>query len=374
MRVVARALALAALIIGAPSRPARADEVPTLQPPAAEAGDISAEFQSEQFLGDLNKPVGLAFRIGVGETVAPELYFAEAAAGRVSRVRLGAGQQPAPFIEGFPTRASKSLNGAEIGPLGLAFITRTKLAVGEAGAGPGVDLVRVYSLGEGPASLRYDQTDHVVGPVKPTRQPAQGGFYALALLADNALVVSSLEAGETADGGQPVPGGPWLLKATVNANKAADLQRLASSSSPGPPGPFAGVTFHSDPNLPYVVASAPGVADESPDSALAWFSLQSGRVAMALPSGLRDVMAVAYSQSGQLYVADASWADPAAGGVYRIDAAMVDGLQACRPVKIAAVPCPAALAFGPDGKLYVSSWGDPDDDASGQVVRITGKF
>jgi hypothetical protein len=56
----------------------------------------------------------------------------------------------------------------------------------------------------------------------------------------------------------------------------------------------------------------------------------------------------------------------------------VDGRESCRPVKIAAIKRPTALAFTADGALYVTAFGDSagDDDGAkpaGALLRITPK-
>lgn len=371
LRLTLASLALLAVL----PRLACAQSTESVAPRIAEPGDASADFQVVPFLENLANPAGLTFGAGPSDEVGAMLYFSESSAGRVVRTLVNDSPAAYAVIEGFPTRPCPALGGAKVGPLGLAFLTRTKLAVGEGGAGPGEDLVRVYQLTGARAAQPYGKYDHAVGPIRGTRRPPQGGFVALAQLTDSALFAASLECGPVPDDQTAAPP-PWLLKATVDANKAADLQRFADPRKAEASGPFVGATLGSDPDLPYVIAVSPGDAGEAVDSVLAWLSPHSGRVALALPCGLRNAVAVAAapSPSGQLYVADASWSDRAAGGVYRIDAAMVGGRQSCRSVKIADVPCPVSLAFSPEGDLFVASWGAEEADARGKILKIIGEF
>ncbi|MCA9236282.1 MAG: hypothetical protein KDA44_12485 [Planctomycetales bacterium] len=351
------------------------DAPPRFAPP----GDATEDFAVEPLIGNLAGPCGLVLRPGSPDGEPPELFFSEAAAGRVMRLQLGDELAAMAAVEGFPTRPCDALGGAHVGPLGLAFLTRTKLAVGEAGLGPGADLVRVYVIDA--AAAAYDAVDATVGPITAGRRPAEGAFFGLALLEDGALFATALAAEsketkatkEEGDQDDSPADEAFLLKATVDANQVADLQRFVQLSDAGGSHPTA-VTLNPNPDAQYLLVGLQGRADDAADSAIAFYSPHSGRQALTLPCGLRDVVALAYSPRGQLYAADASWADPAAGGIYRIDAAMIDGRQACRPVKIAAIVRPVSLAFGGDGNLYAAAWGAAGADAAGEIVRITGAF
>jgi hypothetical protein len=65
--------------------------------------------------------------------------------------------------------------------------------------------------------------------------------------------------------------------------------------------------------------------------------------------------------------------DPHQGGVFRIDAVSETPAAKCNAVKIADVVRPTALAFGPDGALYVTAFGELDKEESpGVLLKITG--
>jgi hypothetical protein len=103
---------------------------------------------------------------------------------------------------------------------------------------------------------------------------------------------------------------------------------------------------------------------------------------MALPTGLRDVVALAYSpSSNRLYAADLAWSAAGEGGIYRLDAGKVDGRSGLKAIKIASLERPTALAFAADNTLYAVALGAPmkdgdkqDQDAAkkGMLVKITG--
>ena len=82
-----------------------------------------------------------------------------------------------------------------------------------------------------------------------------------------------------------------------------------------------------------------------------------------MATNLKQLVGLAYSPtSGSLYAADF------AGGIHRIDDASEPGRPACRTVKVADVSKPTALAFAPDGALYVVTFGSADDDGTLEVV------
>ena len=120
-----------------------------------------------------------------------------------------------------------------------------------------------------------------------------------------------------------------------------------------------------------------GQADDSGaarDSRLTYYTLESGTLALDLETNLYDIMALAYSPSGNLYAVDCAWNAMEEGGVYRLDDARQEGRQACQAVKIASVTRGVALAFDPEGALYVTALGVGENEKQGTVIKITGDF
>ena len=99
------------------------------------------------------------------------------------------------------------------------------------------------------------------------------------------------------------------------------------------------------------------------DGRLLFYNPIDGEVELAMPTDLRQLTGLTYNPtSGNLFAADF------AGGVYRIEDASEAGRPACRAVKIADVNRPTALAFAPDGSLYVVTFGDRDDNGTLTVL------
>jgi hypothetical protein len=376
LRETFRSMFIAASVLNGPvglAQEAASNELkrPLPAPPAyAEPGDESAQFTVETLARGLDNPCGLAVRPGTPAGGAYELFLSESGAGRVVRLTTDKPAEATPAITGFPIGEFGESAKYKIGPLGLEFITRAKLAVGTGGLPDGEDIVQVYALPPDGAPLSYEQADHQVGPTTagPRSKTGEGNFFGLAKIdddAEKALFVTS--KGDDAEG--------WVLKASMTANKLADLQPfIATRRVTGVPTPAA-VTVNPKPRAHYLVVGQIGEVAGERDSVITFYGPASGEPALSLKTGLFDIAGLAYSlTSGDLYALDFAWAEPRAGGVYRIDAAQVEGRESARAVKIASVQRPTALAFTPDGTLYVTAFGERnsvDAPPSGVLLKIT---
>jgi hypothetical protein len=333
-------------------------------PPFAEARDESDLYAVETVIANLDNPASVAVRPGWTATGPFELYIAESGAGQVVRLMSDNATSATPAVTGFPLKRLDGDPGFEVGPLGLEFLSRNRLAVGTGGLGAGADLVRVYALPDDNAAIPYEKADHSAGPVAPgSRSKAgEGVFFSLAKT-DKALFVAPHSGDDQG----------WILKALLDANRAAALEpAMATRATAGVPSPAA-VTVDPRPQHHYLVVGQRGLPTAERDSRLTMYSPTSGAVALNLNAGLRDIFALAYSPTGDLYAADFSSAQPDEGGVFRLEAARVDGRESCRAVKIAGVVRPTALAFTADGALYVTAFGarSDDDRPSGALLKVT---
>ncbi len=342
---------------------------PRESPPAfAEPGDESSKYNVEKIATNLDNPLGLTLRPGAPAGGAYELFFSESGAARVVRISTDKPAEKTTVITGFPLGAAFD-PAYVVGPLGLEFLTRSKLAVGSNGLGKGEDVVRVYALPADAAAISYEQADHSVGPIpKGARSTTgEGGFFALAKIEDEldkALYVTSA--------GDPDRG--WVLKASIVGNKLADLQPFIAAQHVTGAGPPTAATVNPKSRSHYLLIGQMGDKRGGRDSVLGFYGPSSGTPALVLRIGLYDVTGLAYSPSGDLYGIDWAHADRNSGGVYRIDAAVVERRQAARAVKIAPIERPTSLAFTPDGMLYVTAFGEPtdsDEPPTGQLLKIT---
>ncbi|HMP07480.1 MAG TPA: hypothetical protein PJ982_14110, partial [Lacipirellulaceae bacterium] len=226
--------------------------------------------------------------------------------------------------------------------------------------GAGGDILRVYDLADGTEPRAYDAAEQTLGPIVASGRSATG---------EGAL--ASLSHSEQAAFVVPRVGDRrgWILKAILDGGRLAGLEPfLPVGETTGGDVPSA-LVINPKPHFHYLVA-AHGARTAA--SRVTMFSPASGAVALRLNTGLRHIVGLAYSPSGDLYAVDYGGDDPASGGVYRLEAAKVERRESCRPVKIADAPRPTALAFSPDGLLYVTALGEHsgDDPATGVLLRI----
>jgi hypothetical protein len=354
-----RGILLGALLTTLGVSAVRAAEKP---PAAGEIVDETARYRVETLLAGLDQPTSVALRPGSENLGAAELFVSESGAGRVLRLTVDDPSKSRPVVSGFPIAESSDLPATRVGPLGLAFLSRNRLAVGTGGLGPGADVVRVYNVSDAAAELAYDASDHAAGPVPASDRSADGeGAYWSLAASERAMFVVPRRG--DAQG--------WVLKATLDANRIADLAPMvAVRDLAGAPAPGA-VAVDPRPQLHYLVVGTRGAATAEPDARITMVSPLSGALALNMNTGLRDIAALAYSPapSFDLYAADDSQAEPAAGGVYRIEAVQVDGRSSCRAVKIASAARPTSIAFTSDGAMFVTALGEP---AAGDAAAPAG--
>ncbi len=115
--------------------------------------------------------------------------------------------------------------------------------------------------------------------------------------------------------------------------------------------------------------------NEQRDGVLSFYSGKTRRLLLSLKTDLFDVTALAYSLKAELlYATDFAWMEPKAGGLYRLDMALVGGVQGVKATRIVELDRPTAMVFASDGTLYVTTMGGKEsaNGKSGQVLKITG--
>lgn len=299
----------------------------------------------EVVVAGLHTPWGIAIQPG-----SDAIFLAESGAGRIIRVNK---DKVEPVIVGSPLDTFGKGPRYKIGPLGLAFQDRDTLLVGDGGFAAGQDFVRVFTPpAAGMAALNYEKdVKHKLGPL-PAKEPHQAEGNFLGVVASKTAIYVTCSS-ESAQG--------WIAKAEISGSGYGDLERsIDTRQAKGTNTPTAIVVNERSGDL---VVAQMGSTDQAHDSLLTFYNAKSEKLLMSLPTGLNDILGLAYSpKTGLLYAVDFAWSE-ATGGLYRLDAALEEGRQVVKAVRIATLEKPTALAFNSAGALYVTdvgkSGGDP---------------
>jgi hypothetical protein len=83
---------------------------------------------------------------------------------------------------------------------------------------------------------------------------------------------------------------------------------------------------------------------------------------------------VAYSaKSGNLYALATAYGKDVQG-LFRVDDAREPGEQQIIATNLADIKRATAMAFAPDGALYVTTLGEEDEDDDGALLKVTGNL
>ncbi|REK25681.1 MAG: hypothetical protein DWQ42_10520 [Planctomycetota bacterium] len=289
-------------------------------------------------------------------TISPdgELFVAESGAGRVVHV---VGDQPEALITDFAV-VSAQLAGRQLafGPTSLVALDRQTLAVGHQDSATESARISVFRLpapGESiPASEAIAEFVPRAGQPRPTSEKAAVTSLVLRSGEGNdsksiyATLATASEAG-------------WVGQVDWRSGRAMGRIDPFSRARPATDTrwPRALALSTQSPNQYLVVADA-GQPSADRDSQISFHDLKSRLILLQIPIGLYDVSGVAYSErTPYLYVLDLAMANPQEGGLFRLDQTIANGRQSVKAVKIAALESPTALAFAPNGCLFVTTRG-----------------
>lgn len=324
--------------------------------PAIALGADAKEAKVEPVLGGLDNPVSVALRPSTND-----VYISESGAGRIVRLVVGSPAKAVPVVTDFRVAPFPGIPNLKVGPLGLVFLDRMTLACGSGGLKDEDQTVRLYAVPADDKPKKADEFRQRLGAVRGTAEPhtLEGWFWGLTALPEAIFATSR---GDEAAG--------WICRAFVISDRAADLKSFIQTKPTTKVGSPMGLTVSKRGEL--VVGQA-GQFDASHDSQLSFYNPKNGKLLLTLPTGLMDIVGLDYSpQTGLLYAVDLAVADEKQAGLYRLDAAQQDRHMGVKAVKIAALERPTALAFAPDGTLYVTLLGAAKaaGEKSGQLVKI----
>jgi DNA-binding beta-propeller fold protein YncE len=314
---------------------------------------IAQDTKVEEVIGGLSNPCGVAVQPGTGK-----VFITDSANGRVCRVENGKLQD---VITGSPKDTFGKGPYYDIGPLGLVFSNDGKsLIVGDGGYKDGEECIRVYTVPEaGKPPLNYEKdASQKLGPLTPSEGVlGEGNLYALAL-SPSALYVTC--------NGDDTKG--WVAKADLNGTKFGKLERWLPTKEMVEVDAPVGITISKNGDI---VVGQFGENNKPQDSLLTFYSAKTGKMLLNLETKLYDITGLAYSpKTGLLYATDFAWMKPDEGGLFRLDQSPT-GVKA---VKVASLDKPTALAFAPDGTLYITIIGPKPEGENaskqGKLLKI----
>lgn len=310
----------------------------------------------ESIVGGLDNPVAIALQPGTNQ-----LFVSESGAGRIVRITPGASAAAVPSVTGFPVSSYAAMSSLRLGPLGLAFLDRLTVVCGAGGEKIDDNMLRIIKVPSGDKPATIADARQQLGPIKPDKdhKTGEGWYWGVAALPEGVYAASRAND-ETG----------WVCRSFIAREIVSEPSRLVDCKSLTHIG--APMALATSPRGELLVGEA-GQLDTARDSHLLFLNPKNGKLLLSLSVPLYDLVGLGYSpQTGLLYGVDLSLAQPGEGGLFRLDAAFQDGHNEIKAVKIAALDRPTALAFAPDGTLYITQLGavKSGDERTGQVVKI----
>ena len=321
---------------------------------------VQAEEKIEVVLDGLHNPAGLAVQPGTGH-----LFVSDSGAGKIVRIVDG---KPEDVVTDFPTDVYGKGPKYNIGPLGLAFVDEDTLVVADGSQEDTKEVVRVFTVPKaGEEAIKADAAKAMLGPLESSDElAAEGNYYGVAVTEDAIYATAN---GDDTKG--------WVVRAAINGDGTfGELERYIATKEATQVDAPVGVTIS---DKGHIVIGQMGEISAPNDGLVTFYNAKDGKMLLNLETGLHDITALIYSPKGHLYALDFAWAKPEDAGLYRLDAEGKGKDQTVTPKKIVALNKPAAIAFGDDGAMYISVFGETDGDAddsekeespTGQVIKL----
>ena len=256
--------------------------------------------------------------------------------------------------------AGEEIKAFKIGPLAAQWLSQYKLALTDGGLKDGEETVVTYHIStDGPSANRVVRRTNSVPPTTgDAADNGEGNLSGMCVMPDGDTFYV---CGQGYDGKSWVLGGS-LSEGTLEPKFSADEHNIDVNS------PMQVVPWN---DSLLVVYSGAGGKD---DGLLVEWNPKSGQPVnqWALP-GLKDPMSLAQipGTSNKFVVTDNNWSLTGVNAG-KLAILTLDGEDPGIKVICDNIYGPVHCAFGPDGRLYVSSLGPEFDAAAGQVIAITG--
>jgi DNA-binding beta-propeller fold protein YncE len=312
---------------------------------SAEEGKITVVLEG------LDNPSGIAIQPETGT-----IFVADSGAGRVIRVGDDGAQD---VITGFSLDVYGKGPMYNIGPLGLAFVDRNTLVVGDGGKPDGEELLRIYTLPGDGSAVPVDQMKASFNLAADDETKGEGNFYALTVNSAGIFVTSN---GDDTKG--------WVARCAVNGDEFGPYERYIATKEAVNVDAPVGITTDKSGN---VVVGQMGEINIPNDSLLSFYDAKTKELLANFEVGLHDITALAYNpKSGRLYALDFAWLDVAQGGLFELVAAKKDDKPAATATKVVSLMKPTAMAFDANGSLYVTVIGEAKEGETktGQLLKI----
>jgi DNA-binding beta-propeller fold protein YncE len=316
---------------------------------------VAEDAKFETVLGGLSNPCGIAVQPETGH-----VFISDSATGRVIRVVEGKAQD---VITGSPKDVYGKGPFFDIGPLGLVFLDKSTLVVGDGGLKDGDEYLRLFTVPDaGQPALDYEKHATKSGPLAASEGiVGEGNLYGLA--ATKAAVYVTCNGDDTKG---------WVAKADLTGTKLGKLERFIPTKEAVEVDAPVGITI--SPRGEIVVGQM-GEVNKPKDSLLTFYSAKTGMKLLNVETGLYDITGLAYStKTGNLYATDFAWMAAGEGGLFRLDSDPNNPAAGLKAVKVASLERPTALTFAPDGTLYVTVVGPKKEDENAPKEGSVLKF